>query len=705
MPNIFTRVIDSLKIRTKNYWTYMGSVLYGESSNMPTNRDYLDSYEASFLVNACVRKISEKVANTKFHLYKISGTPGREKIDEVFNSPLLDLLYQVNPFVTKFEMLDLTQTYMELLGNAYWLKVRGKEEKSKILELWLLRPDRVRVIEDSVKIIGGYEYTLPNGQRQIFQPEEVIHFKQPNPKSSLYGLSTVKSVMEVIQSSIFTIRWNKNFFYNQARPEGLLVLKTKQTPDRMKELEKQWREKYGGVENAHKTSVIEGDADWKELTMNMRDMEFSKFHDITVDDILSAFGVPKPIVARTTELNRATAEAAVSTFLSETIEPKVRRIVDRLNEFLVPDFGADLFLDFEDPTPQNREATMLEYDNALRNNWMVINEVRDKEGLPPLDGGWDFYLPIMQVPAGGLPQSKSYVKIKGFTRKEYELRKKEQEQERLRRRILPGKRKLKLEMQLREELRKLFIRKEVRIFTQEMRKAYWQEHDKLLNVNSKLFKTMLKALFNNQKTRVIDAVTTQFEKANINNLIDWSVEKEIFAQISMPIFTEIIKTRGQRAAKLVGAETFNITDKIKKFIDKKTIKFATEVNDTTQNKVKEALKAGVDAGEGAIELGKRVADVFKTREGYDSQRIARTEVISASNEADLEAFKQSDVVEKKEWLATMDDRVRESHAEVNGEVVGLDEEFSNGLKFPGDIVGDPEETINCRCTLLPVVEA
>lgn len=715
MANPFSRVLQFFK--TKSYWTYLGSVLFGESANMPTNRDYLDAYEASFLVNTCIRKIAEKVANTKFRLYEVKGRVGKEEIKEVKNHPLLDLLAQVNPFTTKFEMMDLTQTFIELLGNAYWYKVRN-ESKTRILELWQLRPDRVRIMEDPIKIISEYQYTLPNGTIQIFQPEDIIHFKQPNPKSSLYGLPTVKAAMEVIQSSVFTTRWNKNFFYNQARPDMVVLLKAKQTPEEKEEMKKKWQTLYGGVEQAHKTAVFSGeDLEIKDLTMTMKEMEFSKLSDVTTQQILSAFGVPKPIVAMTTDLNRATAEAAISTFLSETIEPKIRRITERLNEFLVPEFGDNLYLDFDDPTPENRDAVLQEYDNALRNNWRVINEVRDLEGLPPLEGGWDFYLPITLMPAGGIEEEKNmkrvggFVKIKGIDKKEYEKYKEEKKQGELRDKVLAGKRKLKLKMELKEELRKLFIRPKRKALTKDEKKIYWQEHDKLLMSNGKLFRLMVKGLFKSQKDRIQDAFKIQFTGKGIDSivksrydLIDWDVEKQVFVQVSVPVFTEIIKTRGQRAAKLIGAEGFDITDKIKKFIDKKVFKFADEVNETTKARLKETLKEGVGVGEGIDELSDRIADVFKQREGYDTERIARTEVISASNEADIEAYKQSEVIEKKEWLATMDDRVRESHAEMDGEVVDLDEPFSNGLKFPGDPIGDPEEVINCRCTTLPVLE-
>ena len=70
----------------------------------------------------------------------------------------------------------------------------------------------------------------------------------------------------------------------------------------------------------------------------------------------------------------------------------------------------------------------------------------------------------------------------------------------------------------------------------------------------------------------------------------------------------------------------------------------------------------------------------------------------AINESNNEEWKQSGVVEKKEWVAVRDERTRESHAELDGETVKLGERYSNGLRFPSDPAGDPEEVINCRCT-------
>lgn len=112
------------------------------------------------------------------------------------------------------------------------------------------------------------------------------------------------------------------------------------------------------------------------------------------------------------------------------------------------------------------------------------------------------------------------------------------------------------------------------------------------------------------------------------------------------------------------------------------------------------MSTDYDGGSAAI------ARVLEEQFGFDPSRallVARTETTSAAGLATLEGFKQGGAPYKG-WLAVQDDRTRESHADTDGEVVGIDEDFSNGLSQPGDPDGPPEEVCNCRCTMTPEFE-
>jgi len=117
--------------------------------------------------------------------------------------------------------------------------------------------------------------------------------------------------------------------------------------------------------------------------------------------ILSIFRVPKSVIAVSDDVNRANAETAAYSFARWTINPKMRRIVEQLNEFLVPMFGDDLFLDFEDPVPENAEMKIKKYTAGLndKSGWMTINEVREAEGMEPIEDGDEVYRAPIQTPS------------------------------------------------------------------------------------------------------------------------------------------------------------------------------------------------------------------------------------------------------------------------------------------------------------------
>ena len=56
------------------------------------------------------------------------------------------------------------------------------------------------------------------------------------------------------------------------------------------------------------------------------------------------------------------------------------------------------------------------------------------------------------------------------------------------------------------------------------------------------------------------------------------------------------------------------------------------------------------------------------------------------------------------WMATKDDRTRNSHKEIDGEKRPVGKAFSNGCMFPGDPSARPAEVYNCRCTFVASVD-
>ena len=140
------------------------------------------------------------------------------------------------------------------------------------------------------------------------------------------------------------------------------------------------------------------------------------------------------------------------------------------------------------------------------------------------------------------------------------------------------------------------------------------------------------------------------------------------------------------------------------WILKRSLTLAKLINATTLDAIRSALAEGFTQGESIQQLTKRIEGYFEGNAKARATMIARTEVVAASNRGAVDRYIKEGF-EQKEWFAAMDERTRETHAAANGQVVGIRDNFKVGddsMPQPGN--GSlPEENINCRCTVLPVV--
>ena len=114
---------------------------------------------------------------------------------------------------------------------------------------------------------------------------------------------------------------------------------------------------------------------------------------------------------------------------------------------------------------------------------------------------------------------------------------------------------------------------------------------------------------------------------------------------------------------------------------------------------------GILQGESMDKIAKRLRNV-KEMNKTQAIRSARTIVTGAENKGRQDSYARAEadgIILQKEWLATNDGRTRHSHAMLDGAIVDQDKKFDNGLMYPGDPSGRPEEVYNCRCTLVAKV--
>lgn len=121
-----------------------------------------------------------------------------------------------------------------------------------------------------------------------------------------------------------------------------------------------------------------------------------------------------------------------------------------------------------------------------------------------------------------------------------------------------------------------------------------------------------------------------------------------------------------------------------------------------KKKILAQVSRGIASGMTYSQVAKQLEN--QSRIGFNrAVRIARTEGHRIQTTATMDAMtvaKEMGADVLKQWDATLDNRTRESHQAVDGEIRELDKPFSNGLMYAGDPSGRPEEVINCRCAVL-----
>jgi len=113
---------------------------------------------------------------------------------------------------------------------------------------------------------------------------------------------------------------------------------------------------------------------------------------------------------------------------------------------------------------------------------------------------------------------------------------------------------------------------------------------------------------------------------------------------------------------------------------------------------------------GAVERGRILRNQFNKYSQWQAERVVRTEATAAANFAQTQAAQTIFPPEQlqKEWIASFDDRVRDTHSEAGSEnPIPANDAFIVGgqpMMFPGDPAGGAAECINCRCSVayLPI---
>ncbi len=665
---------------------YSGS---GMPQPTPTNYNtYIKQYADAAWVYACVDRIATKFAGVPIKLYRTTKKNGVSSEEEVFDHPIINLLKKPNPFTSGYDMREGTTSFQELTGNAYWLLDSFVDGKPT--EIFPLNPKRVRIEPSAPNFIGGYIYDRGMGKTIKIPPEFIIHFKYFNPMDDYYGLAPLSAARFAVETHSFGDKYNLNFFKNSAEPRGALTTDQNLTTDQVDRIKTAWKAYHHGTDKAHRVAILHGNVKWTNIGLTQKDMDFINSKKMTREDTLGVYNVPPAMVGIFDHSNYANTKEQRGIFWMDNIFPKIKKYLNTVNESLVAPFEDNLILkpDYSDieELQEDRKARAESDKIDIASGVKTINQVKIERRLPPVPWGNVWYAPLNLIPVTSPrpEEEERSVPASGinFT-------------------IGPIK-------TVEEEAAK----------AKELRTKIWNVFKARSENWEKKLKPILRTFFTGQEKEVIRNLRASgwkilsepknkdwLFKQNIEDILfNESLSNKALAKLKKPVIVGALSAQAtEEIARLNLGIVFDVTNpRVANWIDSKTFQFAKDVNKATEDRLRDVLKESIANGEGVKQAEKRIGQVFDVARGARTERIARTEIIGALNNGSMEAYKQSGIVKKKEWIDSRDNLVRDTH-QIDGEQTGLDDNFSNGLAFPGDPSGSAEEIINCRCTLTAVV--
>lgn len=379
---------------------------HGTSNGVAPSQDMVAQMRAMLDVStlfAVIDRLATSIAAVDWHLYREfePGTPVEDRT-VVSEHPALSVWNQPNPFYSQRQFVETIIQHYDLTGEWWWLigRMNGAPQGS-VLELWPIRPDRMRPVPDPKRFISGYSY-VGGGVPVPLSTTDAVWTRRPNPLDPYRGLAPVGSLIFDLGGEKAAAQWNAQFFVNSARPDGIIEVPDTLDQTEFDDMIRHWRESHQGTSNAHRVGVLERGV-YKNAGYSQKDMDFVGLRGFTKEQILEAYAMPKFMLGKVEGVQRATANASKAVFAELSMNPRLDLIRECLNSQLLPLFGTSgrgVMFDYDDPIPPDAET-----DRADLAAKIAAVQAMAGLGADPAEACEVFGLPVMSFDQPAAPVS------------------------------------------------------------------------------------------------------------------------------------------------------------------------------------------------------------------------------------------------------------------------------------------------------------
>jgi HK97 family phage portal protein len=582
--------------------------------------------------------------------------------ERIANHTLEKLLARPNLHYSGVNLSMASMVSWSINGNAYWVKVR--DERRAVKELWYVPHWMIspKQLPDSSEFLDYYEYSI-NGQRLRLDPADVIHFKFGiDPSNMRLGMSPLASLLREIYTDNEAAAFTSSILRNLGIP-GLVISPKTDTGAITDAISDELREKLEhrfSAERRGKPVVFTAPTDIYQFGFDPQQLDLAKLRRITEERITAVLGVPAIVAGLGAGLERSTfanyAEAREAAYESNII-PTQRLFASTLEVSLLPDFEA------------SPERFAVSYDNS---NVRVLQEDENRRAER-----W------VRLYEGGVAKRAEARRAQGLE-------------------VNPGDEVYVKSPTavLQEKANDYFVG--LKTWTPSRLAAEEKEADAALARWEQRILKRIKTLLDAEEAGVVVQLEgTLLTIQNAGLVLDETQWSKLLEDAYIAVSEAFGERTAQRYFGRELSEAFE--NQAVRFAQEEAARKVTQICGFTRERLRTLVTEAVAAGDSLQTLAAAIRSEYAGWRSSRAATIARTEVGSAANwgahTAGQQTISDYGLEAEKVWIATRDDRTRNSHQRISGERAAASATFSNGLLYPHDPRGRADEVVNCRCAL------
>ena len=270
--------------------------------------------------------------------------------------------------------------HFEGWGNTYiWQDRMG----SRVTGLELIHPIRVK----PYMVKRQMRYILDGDIEHPKTPDEILHIPGLS-FDGVKGISPVQAGRAAHEHAMLQERWGSNFLRGGSAPSGVVLTQSKVDETVAKEFQDKWAQRYGGVANVGKVLLLQGGADYKQITIPPEDAQYLQSREFQRTELVGfyASSIPHHLLGwKSNTSNFGTGIEAQGVHLVRyVLMNRLALMSDAISQELLP---PDLVLDFnvqeliKADSKVQAEVAWKERQAGIRSR----EEWREAVSLPPLD--------------------------------------------------------------------------------------------------------------------------------------------------------------------------------------------------------------------------------------------------------------------------------------------------------------------------------